>query len=348
MSGQRFTLWTIALVAVIAAIGYRMSTMRESPAEPHPKVAFIASGSGPYWQATINGAKAAARDKRVDLRVEVPKGNENVEEQIQILSVLDVKDLSGIALSPIDAERQTHLINQMVREGKKVVTLDSDAPLSDRHNYVGTNNIAAGETAARLVKEALPQGGKVAVLLANLTKNNMVDRKAGFEEVIAQAGAGDEAAPDYEVVGYQVDEGDSERCAQNIREALEAHPDLACFVGMTARSGPILLKELEEQGKLGQIKLVTFDDAPETLQGIEDGSIHATVAQDPYKYGYEAISMLASLCRNPEVGLPIVGKGFFFVSVEPIRQDNLAAFRDRLKARQKATESKGGGDKEAG
>jgi ABC-type sugar transport system substrate-binding protein len=82
MSGQRLTLWIIALVAIIAAIGYRMSVMREPPPAPTPKVAFVASGSGPFWQAAINGAKAAAEKDKVELTIQSPQKGENVDEQM--------------------------------------------------------------------------------------------------------------------------------------------------------------------------------------------------------------------------------------------------------------------------
>jgi ribose transport system substrate-binding protein len=249
------------------------------------------------------------------------------------------KDLVGVAVSPIDAERQTPLINQMIRRDKKVVTFDSDAPLSDRQSYIGTNNFGAGNTCAILVREALPEGGKIALLLANLTKQNMLDRKEGFEQRLAEFGEGDDAErPQFEIVAELVDDGDAEKCRENIRQALGEHPDLTCFVGMTARHGPILLDVLKELDKLGQIKLITFDDDDETLAGIEAGHIYATVAQDPYKYGYEAVSTLASLCRGDESGLPVVGRGSIFVDAEPIRQDNLDDFRARLKARQEPAE----------
>ena len=62
MSGQRRALWAALLVALIAAIGYRLSVLRQ-PSPPMPKIAFITSGSGPYWQTIINGAKAAAVDR---------------------------------------------------------------------------------------------------------------------------------------------------------------------------------------------------------------------------------------------------------------------------------------------
>ena len=339
MSGQRRVLWGILLIAVIAAIGYRMSVLNV-PSLPKPRIAFIASGSGPYWQMVINGAKAAARDGNVDLRIAVPEENENLDAQMDLLAKLDLATLDGIALSPIDAERQTPAINQFVSRQKKVVTFDSDAPLSSRHSYIGTDNFGAGRTCALLVNDALPNGGKVAVLLANLTKTNMLDRKNGFEESLSQvvSATGEKQPETFQVVGYFVDEGSAEKCGQIIRDTLTQHPDVGCFVGMTARHGPILLNVLKDAGKLGQIKLITFDDAEETLNGIETGDIYATVVQDPFKYAYDAVTTLAELCRGNEARLPVVGRGNVSVTAEPIKKENLESFRGRIKARQEATE----------
>jgi ribose transport system substrate-binding protein len=347
MSAQRIALWAVLGLALIVAVGYRVRVFREPPPRPTPKIAFVTGGSGPYWQLTVAGAKAAADNHHVELQVEMPADSENIEQQMAILERLNLAELGGIALSPLDAEGQTRLINGLVRRENKVVTFDSDAPLSDRQSYVGTSNIAAGITSARLVSEALPEGGRIAVLLANLTKENLLDRKSGFQEEIRKL---ESASPEneprqYEVVGYLVDNGSADTCAENIRKTLAEHPDLAGFVGMNARHGPILLEVLGDLGKLGQIKLITFDDAEETLAGIEAGHIYATVAQDPYKYGYEAVATLASLCRGDETGLPIVGKGSTYVNAEPIRQENLDEFRARLKARQEASQSMDGGTK---
>jgi ribose transport system substrate-binding protein len=106
---------------------------------------------------------------------------------------------------------------------------------------------------------------------------------------------------------------------------------------MNARHGPILLKVLKGLDKLGKIKLVTFDDDEQTLDGLESGYIYATIAQDPYKYGYEAVRTLAMLCRGNAYLLPVVGQGSVYVGAEAIRKDNLSDFRVRLKKRQAAT-----------
>jgi ribose transport system substrate-binding protein len=289
---------------------------------------------------TVDGAKAAAARHNVELSVEMPSADEDLEQQMGILGELDLNKVEGIAVSPIDADGQTDLINQLVRREKKVVTFDSDAPLSTRQSHVGASNFAAGRICARMVSEAMPDGGKIAVLAANLTKDNTLDRKSGLQERIAQMAddVPQGSPPKYVVVGYLVDNGNRTKCEQNIRDTLNEHPDLAVFVGLNARHGPILLSVLKELDKLGKVKLITFDDAEETLKGIEDGYIYATLAQDPYRYGYEAVATLAALCGGDETSVPIVGRGSIYLSAEAIRRDNLDDFRAKLKSRQKGAD----------
>lgn len=341
MSRKRLVIWPLIVILCVAGIAYRKSVFREPAPIPAPKVAFITGGSGPYWRLTVDGAKAAAAKHNVDLQVEMPSDEESVDQQMGILGHLDLAVVNGIALSPLDAEGQTEIINQLVRRDKKVVTFDSDAPLSTRQSHVGTSNFAAGRICAQLVNDAIPDGGKIAVLVANLTKDNVQDRKSGFQERLAQFA---DDVPDgsplkYTVVGYLVDNGKTAKCEQNIRDVLAEHADLNTIVGMNAQHGPIMLKVLKEIDKLGKIKLVTFDDEEETLEGVEAGHIHATVAQDPYRFGYEAIAILAALCGGDETSLPIVGRGSTYVSAEAIRQENLEDYRARLKARQKSLHS---------
>lgn len=344
MNSSKRTFWTVVALAIVAAIGFRFYVFRQPTLKPLPQLAFVTGGSEPYWQLTIKGAEAAAKENGIKLRIETPAENDSLESQMEIFDRLDIDKLGGIALSPIDAEGQTRFINGLVTRGKKIVTFDSDAPLSNRQSYVGTSNVYAGGSCAKLVEEALPNGGKVAVLLANMTKENMRGRKQGFEEQIAQArsGSAENAAAKIEVVGYLEDNGNMERCAQNIKDTISKHPDLTCFVGLNARHGPTLLKVLGELNKLDQVKLITFDDAAETLDGIEKGHIFATMVQDPYKYGYESVTSLASLCRGDETSIPIVGRGATYVNAEPIRKENLQQYKARVKSREKPEPVKAG------
>jgi ribose transport system substrate-binding protein len=349
MSRKRVVIWTVVGILVAAGLIYRASVYRQPPPPPASKVAFVTGGSGTYWQLTVDGAKAAAAKHNVDLQVEMPAEEESVEEQVSILGRIDLGRMDGLAFSPLDAEGQTDFINQLVRREKKVVTFDSDAPLSTRQSHIGTSNFAAGRACARMVNDAMPNGGKIAVLLANQTKENLIDRKGGFHERIAQmADDVEEGQPlKFVIVGYFEDNGNAATCEKNVKAVLAEHPDLGAIVGMNSKHGPILLKVLKEAGKLGQIKLITFDEAEETLKGVEEGYIYATLAQDPYRFGYEAVSTLAALCSGDETSVPIVGRGSTYISAEAIRQENVEDFRARLKTRQKPTAASTGEKKAA-
>ncbi|MEQ8848957.1 substrate-binding domain-containing protein [Botrimarina sp.] len=326
--------WAIAAVAVVAAIAYRGFAAPQEAEGPAPKrVAFITGGPGDYWEAAIAGAQAAALDKGIELDVRSPTDAENIEQQMQLLSVAGSSQVDGVAISPIDADRQTKLITQ-VAGLKPLVTFDADASESARHGYVGTSNFSAGLVAGTLVKKAIPEG-KIAVLLANKTKENVVDRLAGLKARIAESPVPEESATDprFEIIGVYADDGDNDRCRELIRDVLDEHPDLACLVTLNARQGPVATEALESAGKIEQVKHIAFDTPPETLDAVEQGKVFAAIAQDPYSYGYEAIGMIDALCRGDEQSLPVTGRAAVHISVEPITKENLADYRERLASR---------------
>ena len=329
MNRERIALLTVAIIAVGAALWYRGQVLGEPAEGPELKLAIVTGGSGPYWQIIADGAEAAGQRFRAKIDVLKPSDEEDVQEQTKMLFDLDVEAYDGVAVSPLDAEKQTRAINQITGDAI-VVTVDSDAPLSLRSTYVGSNNRAAGLKCAQMVKEALPEGGKIAVLVVNLTKDNMIERKTGFEEALANEPIdGSEPGPAIEIVDILIDEADEERSEQQLRDLLAANDDIVGLVGMNAQHGGILLRVLEDLDRLGEIKLVTFDDAEATLKGIEDGHIHATVAQDPYYYGYEAVRYLSLLCRQ-DSGRPLQGaQSSVSVATQIVKQNDIADFRKK-------------------
>lgn len=324
MSARLAALVLLLAACAAIALGVRGRANSDAPATTKPPhIVFVTGGSNAYWQMTAKGAEAAAKNTGADVEILMPEQDENVDEQIRLLLNIDRHAIDGVAISPLDAEQQTRLINRL-SEDAMVVTFDSDAPLSARMNYIGASNLAAGQQAAGLMKEALPNGGKVAVLVANLTKNNTKERVRGFEEVLTGA----ESGPDFEIVAVLVDNGADDVARQKLQKLLADHEDLAGIVGMNAQHAPILLATLREAGRLDGVKLVTFDDLPETLQGVEDGEIFATIAQDPYHYGFEAVRSLTKLHAKRDDELPIPGSlNTVTIGTQAVRQANVEEFR---------------------
>jgi ribose transport system substrate-binding protein len=328
MSSQQKWLLIVAAIALLGAGWFRLQA-DSIPATPRVSVAIVTGGSGPYWQLVASGAHAAAERYNVDVSVELPEADENLAQQTALLENLKGKQLAGIAVSPLDATGQNSLIDELAKS-THLVTFDSDAPSSQRLSYIGTINVMAGRLAAELAQAAIPNGGQVAVVLANLTKNNMVERREGLEAKLAKIAAD---GGDYEVVEWIVDEGSTDRCRELVTAVLDEHPDLACLIGMNAQHGAILLDVLKAQKKLGKVAVIAFDEEEETLKGIEEGTIFGTVVQDPYRYGFDSVGVLASYARDENLRPHKGSFSTYGVAPFSVKQDSVADFRRELKAR---------------
>jgi len=128
------------------------------------RVAFVTNNASDFWTIARKGCEAADGELTdVDVEFKIPSDG-TAAEQRRIIDDLVAKGVEGIAISPVDPTNQTTMINDLAKK-VLVVTQDSDAPESERACYIGTDNTAAGRQAGALIKEVLPQGGKIMVFV---------------------------------------------------------------------------------------------------------------------------------------------------------------------------------------
>jgi ribose transport system substrate-binding protein len=303
------------------------------------RVAYVTNGVDPFWTIAEAGAKAGA--KKFDVQVEVLMPPKGLVDQKRMVETLLSNGIDGIAISPIDAANQVQMINEAAKV-THVITQDSDAPDSKRLCFVGMDNYKAGRQAGQLVKEALPQGGDVMIFVGRLEQLNSQQRRQGvIDELLGRpeqkSGPGmkfDAAdAPleggGFKILGTRTDNFDYAKAKSNAEDAIAGFADLDAMVGLFAYNVPMCLSAVQDAGKLGKIKLISFDEQDATLKGIQDGYVQGTVSQQPYYYGFESVRILAALARGDQSVLPT--GGFFEVSSVVVRKNNVDTFWAELK-----------------
>ncbi len=138
-------------------------------------------------------------------------------------------------------------------------------------------------------------------------------------------------AGDITIIDTRTDQADRTRAKQNVEDTLIRYPDINCLVGLWSYNGPAILSAVKDAGKEGQLPIVAFDEEPDTLQGVADGHIQATVVQQPYEFGYQSVRVLAALARGDQSVVP--AGGVLDIPVQVIRKDNVGAFWQTLKDR---------------
>lgn len=317
----RITIFSLAILAVALFVGCgqqnNASSNNGQTNSAKKRVAFVTNNASDYWTIARKGTeKAAAELPDISVEFKIPSDD---AEQTRIVNDLVSNGVSGIAISPVDPANQVQLINETAKKAL-VITQDSDSPTSDRSLYIGTDNKAAGKQAGELIKEALPEGGKIMVFVGKIDAQNAKERFDGIKEALAGS--------KIEIVDVRTDDNDRARAKSNVADAMVKSPDLTGLVGLWSYNGPAILNAVKDADKIGKIKIICFDEEDQTLAGIKDGGIYGTVVQQPYEFGYQAIHILAKILNGDKSVVP-AGKQIF-VPTLVIKKDNVEEFTKKI------------------
>lgn len=316
----------IQLQSAVAALGVGLilagcgKTDSTTPggASKRLKLAFVSNNASSFWTIARAGTADAVKElANVDVDFRIPSSGGAAEQQ-QILDDLLAKGIDGIAVSPIDPANQTDFLNKVAGQ-TLLICHDSDAPASKRVCYIGTDNTAAGIEAGKLIKEALPNGGKIMLFVGTLDAQNAKERFAGIKQELAGSKV--------EIIDVRTDETDRARAQKNVEDTLVKYPDVAGLVGLWSYNGPAILNAVKNGGKGGQVKIICFDEEDDTLAGVADGLIYGTVVQQPYEFGKQAITRMAKHLGGDKAAL---AGGKQIVPTLSIKKDSVTEFKARL------------------
>ena len=316
----RLLLATLCVMLIVPGCGKKESEPAGGGTGKKLKLAFVTNNPSSFWTiARVGTADAEKELGDVEVNFRIPSSGSAAEQQ-QILDDLLAKGVDGIAVSPVDPANQTELLNKVASQ-TLLVCHDSDAPKSKRACYVGTDNVAAGVEAAKLIKEALPRGGKIMLFVGTLDAQNAKERHAGIKKELEGS--------KIEIIDVRTDETDRARAQKNVEDTLVKYSDVACLVGLWSYNGPAILNAVKSAGKIGQVKIVCFDEEDETLAGVASGAIHGTVVQQPYEFGKQAITRMAKYIHGDKTVFP--ANGLQIIPTLSIKKDGVAEFSARLK-----------------
>jgi len=306
-----------------------------------PKVAFVTNNPESFWTIAEAGATKSAQEQNVDLLFRRPdKGDPGVQRTV-IDGVVN-QGAKAVAVSVIDPKNQADYIDK-IAEKIPFLCVDNDAPATHRLCYIGTDNYEGGRAVGRLVKEALPDGGKIAIFVGDLAPLNARQRRQGVVDELA--GAKDANIEDggkygkYTLFRTYTDQPEgAQKAKQNAIAALESEelkdaPNV-CLIGLWAYNPPKILSAVTDKGKVGKVQIVGFDEDPETLQGIADGGILGTVVQNPYEFGFQSVKMMAALARGDKKVIP--ADGMFPIDFRIITKDGKQEYPETVHGQKKS------------
>lgn len=284
-------------------------------------LAFVTNSGTNFWRPAEAGIRKAQSELPNYRLVFKYVRASSTTAQTRILGELLAAGTAGMVVSPVDTTRMLEPLDRVASQAT-LFTMDSDVPNSRRVAYFGSSNTAAGRQAGQLLLRALPAGGKCMGFIGLLRVANADERIAGVREALKDS--------KIELIDVLADGFDKTRAKRNVVETLTAHPEINCMVGFYDYNTPLILEALREAGKVGEVKVVAFDEDPMTLRGVGDGSVVGTIVQQAYEWGYLSMTSLAKYIAGKKSDLPADGR--VILPTRIIDKDNVDAYWTQLKA----------------
>lgn len=286
-------LMTFVLIAACAPPAAPVQPADEAPAAEEPaaepeskgEIVFIPkSTSATFYLFLVKGAQDKANELGYTIDYVGPATEADIAAQVDLVRNITNGKPAGILLAALDSEALIPPVVEAMEAGVPVAMADSginsDAPVASVITDQYAGGFMAGEEMARLLDE---KG-----LVANLgiqAGSVSAGRSVGFAEAIAQY-------PEMSVLETQWTDADAAKSLNIATDLLTANPDLAGFFSAAAPIAGGIAQAAIAKGVDKELVIITFDPSPEILPLFDDGTIHAIIAQDPYKMGYEGVAAI--------------------------------------------------------
>ncbi|MEV6803273.1 substrate-binding domain-containing protein [Streptomyces sp. NPDC051132] len=309
--GRQAVTYALAAVVTVAVVGATSLLHGGAAASANPRLGLsLSTLNNPFFVQIRAGAQAEARKRGVDLTV--TDAQNDASQQANQLQNFTSSGLDAIVVNPVDSDAAGNTVKAAGTAGIPVVAVDRGVNHASVATLVASDNVAGGELAAKTMAEKLGGSGRIVILQGQAGTSAARERAAGFAK-------GLKAYPGIRVLAQQPADFDRAKGLDVMSNLLQAHPDVQ---GVVAANDEMALGAIKALGaKAGRsVQVVGFDGTPDGLSAVKDGTLYASVAQQPSQLGRIAVDNALKAVRGGKVE-PTVK-----VPVKVVTKDNVAGF----------------------
>ena len=291
LKGPQAVKYGLAVVLVAAIVG-GLSLFNSGSSSTTQKVGLsLSTLNNPFFVQIKEGAQAEAKKLGADLTV--TDAQNDASQQANQLQNFTSEGVDSIIVNPVDSDAAGPSVRSANKSDIPVVGVDRGVNKAETAALVASDNVEGGKLGAKALAEKLGGKGKIVILQGLAGTSASRERGAGFEE-------GLKAYPGIDVVAKQPADFDRTKGLDVMTNLLQAHPDVQ---GVFAENDEMALGAIKALGsKAGKsVQVIGFDGTPDGLKAVKEGTMYASVAQQPKELGRIAVENALRAADDKEV-----------------------------------------------
>lgn len=307
----------------LGAVAGVVSCHRQAPdgaASGRPRIALVCKTlNSPFFLDMERGAEEAARELDVDLVVQAPEREVDVEKQMQIVENLIQTRVQVLCLTPSGSRELVPAVAKANKAGIPVIIVDTqldEAMVKDEGaqvlTFIGSDNYDGGRLAGRHVAGLSTNPVQVALLEGIPGHETADSRLRGFRDAVKDS-------PHVEIVASLTANAERDQGFTVTQNLLQAHRGIGAIFAGNDLMALGAVEAVAAADLTGKIRIIGFDAVDEARKEIAAGRMEASVAQNPAEMGRLAVVHAVKALQGET--LP----SFIPVKIELITLDKLKA-----------------------
>lgn len=275
--------------------------------------------NNPFFVDMEAGAQQAARELGVNLIVQAPEREMDVEKQLQIVENFIQRRVDAICISPSGSKEIIPAIVKANAANIPVLIVDSrvDETLLRQAGghivtYIGSDNYEGGRLAGEYLIKSLNGKGKIAILEGIPGHETGDKRIQGFHAAL-------DSARGIEVVASQTANWMRDQGFSVFQNILESQPQVEALFAVNDIMALGAVEAIELAGRTGEILVVGFDAVDDARETIRAGKMAASIAQHPAEMGRLAVENALRVINGESI------PKYIPVKIELITKENVGS-----------------------
>jgi ribose transport system substrate-binding protein len=266
----------------------------------------VSTLNNPFFVELQQGAQEMA--DQLGAKLTVMDAQNDATNQINQVQTLVTQGVKAIILNPVDSKQSAPAAKAAETANIPLISVDRSVE-GKVAAEVASNNVSGGSLAA--IELGRATSGEVAHLKGISGASASRDRGQGFEQGLNSG--------NIKVVATAVADFDRAKGLNETTNLLQGHPGLK---GIFAENDEMALGAIKALGaRAGKdVVVVGFDGTPDGLKAIQDGTLVATIAQQPKLLGSKAVEQAVKAAKGEAVQQVVD------VEVKVITKQNVAEF----------------------
>ena len=274
--------------------------------------------SSEYWGYVEAGCNAAAADLGVNVTVVGPGAESEIEQQVSMIEQQIGAGCDAIIVAPNDAGAASGALSSAIGT-IPVLSVDTNVGIDGQTTFVGTSNVDAAKEGGLWAAEQAGEGANAVIIYGQEGDNTSNMRREGYQAACDEAGV--------TVLQALSGQNTTDGATKTMEDLLNAYPDQIDIV--LCHNDDTAIGAMNACKSAGIVIIVGFDGNASAVDLILAGEmIKATVAQQPYEMGYQAVeAALAAI--NGETVEEVINAPVTVVTAENGQEylDSLAAMQ---------------------